>query len=396
MTNMQQPSKNELIKELGMLKKAYIDLLIKEERYRMLAEKARDVIWTMKLDGRITYISPAVELLRGYTVEEAMHQTIDQILTPASQEKVMNYLQKLNSDFKNGFALENFKGENEYYCKNGSTLWTEVFIYPVIGIEPNSITLFGVTRDITERKQFEELLFNKTRKLREINATKDKFFSIIAHDLQSPINGILGFSGMLQREAHDLDKETIIKFAEIIHSSTQQTFSLLENLLAWAKTQQENFPFQPAYSNINTLIQSEIERLKHNAQQKGITLTFNTMDDFFANIDEKMLSTIIRNLISNAIKFTPRNGIIEVKSIQNTECFTITVIDNGIGMDNETKEKLFKIETFFTSNGTDNEKGTGLGLLLCKEFTEKHGGKISVESEIGQGSKFRISIPINN
>jgi PAS domain S-box-containing protein len=390
-----RPTKEELQKELSELKKAFEELRIKEERYRLLAENARDVIWNMTLDGKITYISPAVEELRGFTVEEAMIQPLNEILTPESQKVVMNYFYKINTANHAGLPLESFKGENEYYCKDGSTLWTEVIVYPIFGSDGVTVTLFGVTRDITERKQFEAQLMNQTKKLEELNATKDKFFSIIAHDLRSPFNGILGFSEILKKDARSMDLDTIIKYAELISSSAEETFNLLENLLDWARSEQNIFPFDPQRILLNDLLNKEILHIKHYADQKNIFIVNSITEDIFITADMKMLGTVIRNLISNAIKFTEKNGFVSIEASKNSDYIEVSVSDTGIGMSNETIAKLFKIESTFTNRGTENEKGSGLGLLLCREFVEKHSGNIKVESKLGKGSRFMFSIPLN-
>lgn len=389
----QEKNKEDLYKEFDELQKTYNELLIKEERYRLLTEHARDVIWAQKLDGTITYLSPAVEQLRGLTVEEAMKQSPDKILTPDSLAISARYLQEISSAYESGLPLKSFRDELEYYRKDGTILSTEVIAYPIVGSDLNSISILGVTRDITERKQFEAQLLEQANKLKELNATKDKFFSIIAHDLKSPFNGILGFSEILKNEARDLDIDSIIEYSDIVYSSAQQTFSLLENLLDWARTQSDGFPFSPKKIFINDLIRKEIIHLKPNADQKNISLINNTNDAITITADEKMISVVIRNLISNAIKFTPNKGSVQVEAIMKMDKIEILVSDSGIGMNNKTIEKLFKIENSFTNLGTENEKGSGLGLIICKEFIEKHGGKILAESEIGKGSRFYFSIP---
>lgn len=371
------------------------DLRIKEERYRLLAESARDVVWTMKLDGTITYISSAVEQLRGFTVEEAMNQPFDKILTPDSQAVVIDYLQKLNSAFTSGLPLPTFRGENEYYCKDGSTLWTEVIVYPLAESDSNSLTLLGVTRDNTERKKFEAQLLEQAENLKELNATKDKFFSIIAHDLKSPFTAILGFSDLLKEGARNMDMDSILIYSASISNSAQRTYRLLENLLNWGMMQQDSVPFEPETLDLNSLIKNEIENLKYNSEKKNIALINHIHEEINVYADNEMISSVLRNLISNAIKFTPANGNVSIAAKAMSDLVEISVSDTGVGMDEETINKLFKIETSFSSPGTENEKGSGLGLLLCKEFVEKNGGKILVESEKGKGSTFRFSIPVN-
>ncbi|MBV5313453.1 MAG: PAS domain S-box protein [Prolixibacteraceae bacterium] len=254
--------------------------------------------------------------------------------------------------------------------------------------------VFGLFQDITDQKQVEAELKIKNEQLRELNATKDKFFSIIAHDLKAPFSGILGFSEILRDEARNLDIGLIESYANNINSTAHQTFKLLENLLDWAKMQQNGFSFKPRSISFNYILKTEIESLIYIAEQKNITLVNTTVKEIIFAADEKMLSSVLRNLISNAIKFTHKGGKVSIEAEIKVDQIEISISDTGIGMDKETLQKLFKIEDSFTSRGTENEKGTGLGLLLCKEFVEKNGGKIWVDSEKGKGSTFTFSIPL--
>lgn len=230
--------------------------------------------------------------------------------------------------------------------------------------------------------------------LKALNATKDKFFSIIAHDLRSPFNSICGFSTLLKDNVKTYDTKDIEKFLGIIHSSAYNTLNLLDNLLEWAKSQTGQINFNPIKIALSPIIQEVVELSHSAALSKEISLIDNKYEEIEVYADEGMLKTILRNLITNAIKFTPTQGRVSLHTTHLEGQIEITVSDNGVGMDNMKKSQLFQIETNKTTVGTDKEEGSGLGLVLCKELIEKHGGKIWVESEIGKGSSFKFTLPL--
>jgi len=230
--------------------------------------------------------------------------------------------------------------------------------------------------------------------LKEINATKDRLFSIIAHDLKNPFSGILGFSELMVDSNNDFDREKLIEFASFINSSAQTAFKLLENLLEWANSQTGTINFEPKNYLLSDILIENINLCNHSAQAKNISIAYASADNLMIYADLNMINTILRNLITNAIKFTHKTGSIKINVIQQNDEIIIGVCDNGIGMDEDTKNKLFKIDEKISIIGTEKEKGTGLGLLLCKDFVEKHGGKIWVESELGKGSCFKFTLPV--
>jgi signal transduction histidine kinase len=229
-----------------------------------------------------------------------------------------------------------------------------------------------------------------------LNASKDKFFSIIAHDLKNPFNAIIGFSEILQDEIKSGDTANMENYISLINSSAVQTYRLLENLLEWANSQRGKMPFDPVAVNVSRLFSEEILVLKEIAISKNITLKSSVPDNLTIMADKNMIRTILRNLISNAIKFSNKNGSVRTSASVADKKVEFSVFDNGIGMTKETIAKLFRLDVNFSTRGTENEKGTGLGLILCKEFVEKHGGKIWVESEPGKGSTFKFIIPFNS
>ena len=394
----EKPATFNFINDITDRKQAELRLKASEEKYRLITENASDVIWILNLNQmRFTYISPSVIHLRGYTVEEAMNQSIDESLTPESARIVKKGIKAALPKFMADRSVEasRFVAQIQQPCKDGSIIWVEVatqFQFNSAG----EIEILGVSRNIDERKKMEEELRRSEIELRELVATKDKFFSIIAHDLKSPFNSIVGFSDLLQNEAMSLDVGEIMQYARLINTSAKNTMVLLENLLEWAQLQRGQIQFNPKRALINELLKEALELVSHNAAQKGITIEHVVPDNLIAQVDENMFKVLIRNLVGNAVKFTHSGGKVEINVKKLDNIIQISVKDSGVGISTENIEKLFSLRSGYISRGTANEKGTGLGLILCKEFVEKHGGRIWVESKEGEGSNFTFELPIKN
>jgi len=370
-----------IIQDITDRKRSEETLRRSEEKYRLLLELAPDAFFQGDSMGNfITFNDKAIQLT-GFSKEELLHMNMSDLFS----EKAMNE-EPLRYDL----------------LKSGNTIITERKIRrksgELIDVEMNSKAMPDDTyqsflRDITERKRADEVLIESEIRLRELNATKDKFFSIIAHDLKSPFNSIIGFSNLLIEQIQEKDYDGIAEYATIIRNSSQGAMDLLQNLLEWSRSQTGRMEFNPEYVEIVTLIDESIHLLVNSAQQKSIALSKELPRKAIAFADKAMISTILRNLISNAIKFTNPEGAIIISAEQKQNELLISVTDNGVGIKKEVIEKLFRIEEGFSTIGTKNEKGTGLGLILCKEFIEKHGGKIWVESKAGKGSRFCFTIP---
>jgi signal transduction histidine kinase len=231
--------------------------------------------------------------------------------------------------------------------------------------------------------------------LKSINAAKDKFFSIIAHDLKTPFHALLGYTNLLMHSIKDHDWDTTNKYIVLIRTATVNAYNLLENLLVWAGSQTENFKFSPVLFNIKDSILEIISLVENQALAKNISIS-NKVDNIEIYADKYMIDTVLRNLLSNAVKFTHLNGAINIDFEEEENDYKICVSDNGIGIADKDIDKLFRIDTKHTTLGTHDEKGTGLGLVLCKEFVEKHNGRIWVESVLNKGSKFCFTLPESN
>lgn len=253
-------------------------------------------------------------------------------------------------------------------------------------------------RQLLQKTLLQEQTLSKlnaaNEELLKANQDKDKFLKILAHDLKNPMFAISGFSDLLIKNFRKYDESTIEKQLGIINTTTKKTYDLLEELLLWTRSQSGKIPFEPRTVQLKKVCDDVLSLLNESAATKQIEIIPEIDAGLELHADVVMLRTILRNLISNAIKFTHENGQIILRAEQQDTDMIITVSDNGIGMSQEVVSKLWQIAELYTSPGTKGEKGTGLGLMLCKEFVEKHHGRIWVESEVGKGSDFKIALPV--
>lgn len=250
-----------------------------------------------------------------------------------------------------------------------------------------------VAKRTSEINQQKEEILAKRDELQIANAEKDKFFKIIAHDLQSPFNSIMGFSEILAEQVNEKNYESIEKYAGIIFKSSERALDLLRNLLEWAQSQSGRMNYDPVNLDLLDLINEIMVLFNDIASQKSITIKKSVPPNAIVFADKAMISTVLRNLISNAIKFTHLGGEIVITVLEIQNHFKVSVSDNGIGVPQENLQKLFRIDENYSTSGTNKEKGTGLGLVLCKEFIEKHGGEIWIESDEGKGSTIYFTLP---
>jgi PAS domain S-box-containing protein len=245
-----------------------------------------------------------------------------------------------------------------------------------------------------ERKRSSDEITRYTEELKQLNATKDRFFSIIAHDLKNPFITILGFTDLLYSDYNELSDDERLSFILEMKKSAELSFNLLQNLLQWSRSQTGRIKFNPKKLDLLKIIDENFLLLNNSAEQKQIQLYNHVVSTIQVTADEDMLNTVFRNLLTNAIKFSNKGGIISIRASAIENFAEIYVSDCGVGMDQKAIDNLFRLEITRSTAGTENETGTGLGLILCKEFIEKNGGTIRVESEVGKGSKFIFTLPI--
>jgi signal transduction histidine kinase len=278
---------------------------------------------------------------------------------------------------------------------DNNTIWIHFESIPRV-LGNGDILWTGTLNNISKRKNEELEIVLKTQELRKINAEKDKFFSIIAHDLKSPFNSIIGFSELLTEQVQNKNYQEISKSAEIIRQSSEKAMNLLSNLMEWAQSQTGKIVFKPRNIKIEDIIDENVLLFEEIASHKSITITKMLPEDTTVFADKAMLSTVFRNLISNAIKFTKLNGEVIISAVKKQNQVMFSLNDTGIGIPKNCIEKLFRLDQSFSTDGTNNEKGTGLGLILCEEFIKKHNGEIWIESEEGKGTCFYFTCPCNN
>lgn len=301
----------------------------------------------------------------------------------ADEEAIMS-----SGEAKLNYEVPHLKnGKSKYYVSNKM---------PIFDKNNTVIGLVGTSEDITERRETQVQLEKLTEELKIQNDSKNKFFSIISHDLINPLSGIIGFSELLKENSANLEPEKIEKFATIINKSANFTLSLLHDLLEWSRVQVGSIKPDKEIFMLSDLLKHNIAGISSLVSSKEIGLTSNFHQNLSVSADKKMISTVIRNLLSNAIKFTPKGGTINISSeeinLNGKKFIETTITDTGIGMSGENVKKLFKIEHNYRSAGTNNEAGTGLGLILCKEFIEKNNGTIKVKSEQNVGSSFIFTV----
>ena len=255
---------------------------------------------------------------------------------------------------------------------------------------------FSLTKTYENKLEGINTELKETKKeLIKLNATKNKFFQIISHDLKNPISLVVNYAELIELKHNELSEKELNTFFAILKDASQKGLKLLDNLLSWAQVHTGQLAYTPSLFNLNNEIDTNISLLNKVAENKHIQLTNSINENIEIFADINMLNTILRNLITNAIKFTYPEGKIIISAKETTEFIRISIQDTGIGMQKAEIDKLFKIESGFSTEGTNHESGTGIGLILCKEFVDKHQGEIFVESELGKGTNFTVSIPNN-
>ncbi len=351
-------------------------------------ENSENTIIITNNDGDIEYANPAFIKTSGYTLEEVIGSKTSILKSDCHDP---SFFKSMWDTILSG---KTWKGEICNKKKNGELYWVSASVSPVIDPYSDTVINFVVIKeDITKKKQQIEGLTRSEEQLRNLNATKDKFFSIIGHDLIDPFSALIGFSNILTDALKSKNIDDSLEYASYIHQSAQRVFNLLQNLLIWSKTQSGKINHKPMLVKINELVAETLMVFQTNAMSKGIDIRIEIDEGTKAVIDYNMIGTVIRNMVMNSIKFTGNGGLIVLKANNRDGFLNLTVSDTGCGISEKHMGQLFMLDKTFSTKGSNDEAGTGLGLIICKEFIEIHKGTIWAESIEGKGSDFHFQIP---
>nr|WP_234445901.1 PAS domain-containing sensor histidine kinase [Carboxylicivirga marina] len=361
-------------------------------KYKALFDNSVDGICVLDKNKKIIDANNSLCEIFKYPIDELVGMNVSQLLHPEDLVNSKSFFKKLHSD---GFYS---KFEGRVIRKDQSTIWIQVNSTSFSNKKIESGSL-DIIRDITKRKKNENYIKQRNQLLQQLNHTKDRFFSIIAHDLRSPFQGILGLNELLKK---NFDSRTVDKNKELLTSINEQCnnyYSFLEDLLKWSSLQTDRTSFEPACYSVNDILNEQIELVKHISTQKSIRINsqFNH-HDFNVVADKNMLALVFRNMLTNSLKYTPQDGNINIEGthLKNEESVKIKISDTGIGMQPEQIQQLFKLDKLNSTRGISGESGHGLGLILCKECIEKHGSELMVESSPNKGTCLSFYLPLAN
>ena len=362
------PGKNESIDYENLVRYAFDGILINDE------------------EGNYVFANERAVEISGVSLEELLALNIRDLSTPSEVKANQERSKKTIEGRNRPKAFESF-----LLRKDHTKVPIEVAAAQTYWNGKSADMVF--IRDITQRKFNEYTIHKQNEELRELNAVKDKLISIIAHDLKDPFHHLQGFSEMLLQNHDTYSKQEREYFIRLIHQSSKQTYALLENLLMWARSQSGRIPVTPERLNVKKLLQKAISMVSPSAEAKGLTLQAQADEELTAYADREMVNTVLRNLLINAVKFSPEQTSVQIHAdIYGHGKIIVKVRDHGTGIPEEIQPRLFRIDQPYTSKGTRGEEGTGLGLVICKEFVEKNKGSIWLESKPSEGTTFYFTL----
>ena len=384
-----------MVRDMAESLQAVEQLRVSEQRHRLLADSARDVVWTMSPLGQVTYVSPAVEQLRGITPEEAMQQTIDETLTPESRDVSLAYFQEVALAIQAGRVPQSFRGELEYWRKDGSRFWTEVLSFPLMGAQGELVEIVGVTRDISERRHYEDGLLRAREAAEKANNAKSEFLAHISHEIRTPMSAILSLTELLLSTPLDEQQREWLNKSK---SAGHLLLGIINDILDLSKMEAGAvvLPRQPLY--VQGVLQQVTDLVTDACALKGLAYAVQVDPQVPHTLlgDAQRLAQALLNLVSNAVKFTEQGGItVRVEHLGQegaAEHLRFAVQDTGIGLSPEFQSRVFEGFVQGDNAQTRLHGGTGLGLSICKRIAQLMGGDVGVESVPGQGATFWMTV----
>ncbi len=367
------------------------------DNFELFLNNSDNFVWTAeKKDGKLRpkYYTPNVEKIIGYSADELLTRDLlwYKIIHPNDRKNVVNELRRTLNTFENKFIELEFR----IIKKDHTIIWVHEKIQVLYGADKETLKLIGSAHDITKTKEREEKILKENKKLREINEAKDRFISIISHDLRSPFSSILGFTKLMLEQ--ETPPEKTREYISYIQNSAESMLNLVNALLDWTRLQTGRIKFVPTKVSLYEIVKSSVEMLLGTAIQKGVKMETLVPRDIYVHGDKNLLLQVFNNLLGNAVKFTRNGDTITVAAEREPDgnFIKVSVKDTGVGIKEQDLPKLFKVDSKFTNPGTAGEKGTGLGLSLVNEIIKKHGGEIRVESVYGKGTEFIFTLPVSS
>ncbi len=372
--------------ELERKSKELADKNQKLQRLSIIARETDNAVILTDKEGSLLWVNEGFTRLYGYTLED-LRQKQGNVFNMSSNEKIRQYIGNW-PEHKSSITYE-----SQNTTRDGKKIWAQSTLTPIRDDNGDIVQIIAIDSDITAIKNAEAQIEKQRDQLKTLNATKDKFFSIIGHDLRSPFGNFVNMTNIIMQNIATSDKSTLLNYVSKLQRSAQNSYNLLENLLDWARHQQGRIKYYPDFDDITSVVEEMAELLLPLAERKKIVVNVHYEEPIYAYFDEHMIKTVVRNLMFNALKFTPSGGAIDLYFEETKGNVKLFVKDTGIGIRQEVQEKLFQSEVHFSTLGTDKERGTGLGLILSKDFVEMNGGTIEVQSEPGKGSIFIVTLP---
>ena len=356
-------------------------LVESEKRYIQFIKTTQNAI-IIHQSGKIIFANDAcLQLFKAFNENDLLNKKLSDFFLFVDESTILQKNEQRD--------LQNFLQEQKLIQLDGSIIDVSISSSPIVFQNVNADQL--VIKDISERIKSEEEIKRYSKELEESNASKDKFFSIISHDLRSPFQGLLGLANIVTEEFDDLTKEELKEFLANINRSSKNLFNLIDNLLQWSRLQRKKIDIELIQNNLYSDIYYNINLLKPNADSKFLSIIVDVKKDLDVYSDSNAFNSILQNLLSNAIKFTKPGGKIEISAIEKNGFIEIIISDTGVGIPEEVIPLLFRTDNQHSTQGTEKETGTGLGLVICKELVEMQGGKISVKSKKDFGSSFAFT-----